>query len=164
MSVLEDYQNGIDPVTPFKGSDIAPVKSVEVVTGEPASSDWTPWMNDEEFAKFLVQLRGTKGHPTAYWGKGHWINAVEGRWHNGEEQFRITYGPKPKHKKLWWLWYFGLTQAEFNGMVGARAADGFTLLDGNFFTYPDGSRHYQGVWHKVIAPDVVEAAAFRRSK
>ena len=112
-------------------------------------------MDHEEFDQFLVQLRGTREQPSAYWGKGHWINAVEGRWHDGVDQFRITYGPKPKHKALWWYWYFDIGQERFNAMASTRAAQGYTLLDANFFTDPGGARHYQGVWHKVIAPDVV---------
>ena len=164
LSVWEDFQRGLNPIAPYTGSDIAPVNSVPVLTGEPSSSDFTPWMANPEFGNFLLKLRGTKAHPSAYWGNGHWINAVEGRWHDGVAQYRITYGPKPKHKALWWYWYLGIGQQSFKQHAGEMAAQGYTLLDGNYYTKPDGTRRYQGVWHKVIAPDVVAAAAVPRSK
>jgi len=118
------------------------------------NTSFTKWMSHEELDQFLSQYDTVPpgNHPN-YWDKGHWINAVEGRWHNGVPEYRISYGPVPKHKGLWWYWYLNQDQASFSRHVHELADQGFTLLDPNSFERPDDTRRYQGVWHKVIPLD-----------
>jgi hypothetical protein len=121
-----------------------------------ADAGFTPWMSHGELDTFLAQFDTNPpgGHPN-YWDRGHWINAVEGRWHDGIPQYRIRYGPVPSHKGLWWYWYLNQDQESFSSHVHEMADQGFTLLDPNSFSRPDDTRRYQGVWHKVIPPDPI---------
>lgn len=155
LNVLEDFQKGLDPHAPYNGMPLPASTNVATAdpNGEAASSGFTPWMSDPQLHDFMRQFDSDPpGHHPNYWDKGHWINAVEGRWHDGEIQYRITYGPVPPHRGLWWYWYLGIGEAHFNRLAKENAADGFTLLDANSFAMPDGTRRYQGVWHKVIPP------------
>jgi len=153
LSVLEDYQRGLSPVAAYTGMAIASTNALPLATGEPGSSEFTPWMSTPDMKKFLSQFDTDPpgGHPN-YWDKGHWLNAIEGRWHNNRSEFRITYGPVPKHKGSWWYWYWGISESYFNRLAKEKAADGFTLLDANSFTDPKGHRYFQGVWHKITLP------------
>ncbi len=122
------------------------------------NAGFTPWMSRPDLDHFLSQFDTTPpgGHPN-YWDKGHWINAVEGRWHDGIPQYRIRYGPVPRHRDLWWYWYLNQPQDSFTAHVNQLADEGFVLLDPNFCVWPDGTRRYQGVWHKVIPPGATSA-------
>jgi hypothetical protein len=152
LSVYEDEQRGFNPVARYDAAaPLTTTNAASLSAGEPASSAFTPWMTGPEVNTFLGQYDTVPpgGHPN-YWDKGHWINAVEGRWHDGEVQFRITYGPVPKHRYLWWFWYLGINKSYFGNLAAKMAADNYQLLDSNSFTSPDGTERFQGVWHKVI--------------
>lgn len=127
-----------------------------------ANKGFTPWMTGVELQKFCDAHDTTPpgGHPN-FWDKGHWIDAVEGRWHDGVPQYRLRYGDSPKHCYLWWYWYFNQDQESFSRHVHEFADQGFTLLDPNSFRRPDDTRRYQGVWHKTQtkAEHQAEAAA-----
>ena len=151
LTVWEDYQRSLDPRATYTQKPLVSTNALPVTATEPGLSDFTPWMTDPELHTFMSQFDSNPpGHHPNYWDKGHWINAVEGRYHDGAIQFRITYGPVPKHKALWWYWYLGIGKDHFDSLAAEKAAAGFTLLDANSFPMPDGSRRYQGVWHKVI--------------
>jgi hypothetical protein len=116
------------------------------------NAGFTPWMSKASLDQYLSQYDTTPpgGHPN-YWDKGHWFNAVEGRWTNEGPQFRIRYGPTPKGVRyLWWYWDHDEDEKAFQTGSKRLAAEGFVLLDPNYFTRPDGTRHYQAVWQKVV--------------
>ena len=117
-----------------------------------ANRDFTPWMTGAELDKFCADHEGQppNNHPN-FWDKGHWVEAVEGRWHNGVPQYRVRVEKSPKGKGgyYWWYWYFNQDQQSFSLHVHELADKGFTLLDPNSFLRPDDTRRYQGVWHKV---------------
>jgi hypothetical protein len=124
------------------------------------NAGFTPWMSRPELDHFLSQYDTVPpgGHPN-YWDKGHWINAVEGRWHGGVAQYRIRYGPVPRpNKGIWWYWYINQPQETFTEHVNELGDDGFVLLDPNSCVWPDGTRRFQGVWHKVIPANTGTAA------
>ncbi len=115
-----------------------------------ANKGFTPWMTGAELGIFLSQFDTDPpgGHPN-YWDDGHWIDAVEGRWHDGVPQYRLRYGDAPKDAPHWWYWYFNQSQEDYSRHVHEFADQGFTLLDPNSFLRPDDARRYQGVWHKI---------------
>jgi hypothetical protein len=117
-----------------------------------ANKDFTPWMTGAELQKFCDDhdTNPPGGHPN-FWDQGHWIDAVEGRWHDGIPEYRVRYSASPKGKGgyLWWYWYFNQDQQSFSSHVHELADQGFTLLDPNSFVRPDDTRRYQGVWHKI---------------
>ncbi len=132
------------------------------VTGR-RDAGFTSWMSRPDLDHFLSQFDTVPpgGHPN-YWDKGHWIEAVEGRWHEGTAQYRLRYGPVPRpNKGIWWYWYINQPQGTFTQRTNKLGDDGFVLLDPNSCVWPDGTRRYQGVWHKVIPPDVGAAVTSR---
>ncbi len=133
---------------------VAVILAVLAITGWYRNAGFTPWMSHADLDQFLSQYDSTPpgGHPN-YWDKGHWINAVEGRWHNGIPEYRIRYGTVPPHRARWWYWYLNQDQESYSRHVHELADQGFTLLDPNSFLRPDGTRRYQGVWQKLIPPD-----------
>jgi hypothetical protein len=116
-----------------------------------ANKDFTPWMSLAELNHWQQQFDTTPpgGHPN-YWDKGHWMNAVEGRWHEGIPQYRVRYGPVPDGYDGAWYWYINQDQASFSSHVHELADAGFVLMDPNSFLRPDDTRRYQGVWHKLF--------------
>ena len=115
-----------------------------------ANKDFTPWMSHAELDDFLKQFDTNPpgGHPN-YWDKGHWINAVEARWHDGIPQYRIRYGETPQDFHCSWYWYLNQDQQSFSNHVHEFADQGYILLDPNSYLRPDDTRRYQGVWHRV---------------
>ena len=116
-----------------------------------ADAGFTPWMSLAELNDWQKQFDTTPpgGHPN-YWDQGHWMNAVEARWHEGIPQYRVRYGPVPEGYEAAWYWYINQDQASFSSHVHELADRGFVLMDPNSYLRPDDSRRYQGVWHKLF--------------
>lgn len=125
-----------------------------------ANKDFTPWMSHDDLDRFLVQFDTVPpgGHPN-YWDNGHWIDAVEARWHDGIPEYRIRYGPIPQGYSGAWYWYINQDQTSFSIHVHEFADRGFVLLDPNSYLRPDNSRRYQGVWHKLFKKSTEAASA-----
>ena len=113
-----------------------------------ANVGFTPWMSRPDLDQFMTRFasKAPGGHPD-YWDKGHWIDAVEGRWHDGIPQYRIKYSAVPADCNGEWFWYINQGQDSFTDLVHKLADQGMVLLDPNSFLRPDNSRRYQGVWH-----------------
>jgi beta-lactamase regulating signal transducer with metallopeptidase domain len=112
--------------------------------------DFTPWMSLSEMNRFLAQFdTNPPGQHPNYWDQGHWMNAVEARWHEGIPEYRIRYGPTPKGYSCSWFWYVNLDQASFSKHVHELADRGYVLLDPNSYLRPDNSLRYEGVWHRA---------------
>lgn len=107
-------------------------------------------MSGDELSAYLEGLDGDKPEDKNYWDRGHWITGVEGRWHGGIPQYRISHEEVPPRRAYWWFWYLNLDQEAFSRHVHRLADEGFTLVHSNHFQRPDGSVRYQGVWHKLI--------------
>ena len=58
--------------------------------------DFTPWMSLSELNAFMKTFDSKHPGERNYWDQGHWITAVDGRWHCGIPQYRIRYGDAPK--------------------------------------------------------------------
>ncbi len=116
-----------------------------------ANSSFTPWMSRPDLDQFLAQFDTNPpgGHPN-YWDDGHWIDAVEGRWHDGIPQYRIRYSAVPNGFHAEWYWYINQDQQSFSTHVHELADKGLVLLDPNSFLRPDDTRRYQGVWHRLV--------------
>ena len=121
-----------------------------------ANKDFTPWMSLAELNTWQKQFDTNPpgGHPN-YWDQGHWMNAVEGRWHDGIPQYRVRYGPVPDGYDGAWYWFINQDQASFSSHVHELADAGFVLMDPNSFLRPDDTRRYQGVWHKLFKKKTV---------
>lgn len=116
---------------------------------KPPLGVFTPWMNYKKMQAFLDPLEKKNDKNKNFWDRGHWLSAVEGRWENGEPQFRLKIVESPKGKKCWWFWWFNQDQESYNKHIHRLSDEGFRLVSDNSFAWPDGSRRYSGVWHRV---------------
>lgn len=115
-----------------------------------ANHDFTPWMDKAQMDVFMKSLDGDKPEGKNYWDRGHWITAVEGRWHNGKPEHRIRYAESPKNVNgLLWYWWLNANQGEWERNVEKYADDGFTLEHYSSYMRPDGRMIYDAVWHKT---------------
>jgi hypothetical protein len=112
---------------------------------------FTPWMSLSELNAFMKTFDSKHPGEPNYWDQGHWITAVEGRWHRGIPQYRIRYGDAPGNG-YWWYWYINQDKAGFNKKIHDYADDGFILAYWNKLRWPDGTWRYQAVWHKYAHP------------
>jgi len=112
------------------------------------NQDFTPWMSLQELKNFLASLEAKVPSEQNFWDKGHWINAVEGRWRSGIPQFRICLSEVPPHCRYEWYWFFNQDQESFSQLVHDYANKGFELVYHNKFKRPDDTRRYNGVWRK----------------
>ncbi|EIQ00790.1 hypothetical protein OpiT1DRAFT_05346 [Opitutaceae bacterium TAV1] len=110
---------------------------------------FTPWMTYKEMGEFLAPLEKKDETNKNFWDHGHWLTAVEGRWDNGIPQFRLKIGDSPKEKKHGWFWWYNQSQESFNQHIHELSDQGFVLVQHNSFEWPDGSRRFSGVWHKI---------------
>jgi hypothetical protein len=103
---------------------------------------YSRWMYASEFLSLL------KDHDE----NGTWFTAVEGRWRNGSWQMRIREEPVPKDKKFSWTWSYNITESAFFARLGELSAKGFTLVQCQFYSWPEGTKMYQAVWQKIEHP------------
>jgi hypothetical protein len=112
-----------------------------------ANRDFTPWMSELELSLYMQKFDTIKpGQPD--WKKTHWLTAAEGRWHDGIAEYRIRYADVPKGIEFTFYWDTNMSQAEFSEKIQAYSKNGFALVYSNSYNLPDGTKRYQGVWHK----------------
>jgi hypothetical protein len=116
-----------------------------------AHGEFTPWMSLSEMNAFFESLEdNTPPGGKNYWDRGHWLNAVEGRWEAGIPQYRLSYGAVPESRAHWWFWYLNQDRESFDRLVHDLADDGCVLVQFNSYIRPGGSERFQGVWHKLV--------------
>jgi hypothetical protein len=112
-----------------------------------ADDGFTEWMASVPFHEFLSEKEMKDENGQNFWDRGHWILAAEGRWHDGQQEYRIRFGDAPKNKGYLWTWYLNMNQQEFDRHIEALTRDGYTMVQHNSFTRPSGTIMYQAVWH-----------------
>jgi len=110
---------------------------------------FTPWMTYQQMDGFLKPLGIKDQEGKNFWDRRHWLNGVEGRWHDGQPEFRLRVGDAPEKGAYWWYWWFNQDEKSFNSHIHDQSDDHFKLVFSNVFEWPDGSKRYSGVWHKV---------------
>ncbi len=108
-------------------------------------------MRPAEFSAFLQEKEGKGADGKNFWSRGHWVSAVEARWHEGYPQHRLRIERAPVGQKYWWYWWFDQTPAEFGQHLRRLAAEDFQLVHSYRLEWPDGTVRHGGVWHKVAA-------------
>jgi len=109
-------------------------------------TEWMPWV---EFQEFLSEKDKKDQNNKNFWDKGHWILAAEGRWQDGQQQYRIRMGDAPKNKAYLWLWYVNEDQKDFDKLIEKFTVEGYTMVYCNSFTRPSGTTLYQAVWQNM---------------
>jgi hypothetical protein len=109
---------------------------------------FTKWMTYEEMDAFWKPLEAKGDDGRNYWDRGHWLTAVEGRWHDGRPQFRLRVDGVPGERPSGWWWWFNQDEASMNRHIHEYSDKHCTLVSFNVFEWPDGTKRYSGVWHK----------------
>lgn len=115
-----------------------------------SNRDFSPWMSETEMNLFLQKFNETKPGEEP-WKSTHWVTAVQGRWSDGIAQYRIRSAAItfPRATPFAWRYFYKMDQATFSKTIQDLGDQGFALVDYHSFKLPDGTRRYQGVWHKI---------------
>ncbi len=125
------------------------VAAVFAVSYYVSNRGFTKWMTYAEMDAYLAPLGVKDADGKNFWDRRHWLTAVEGRWSDGRPQFRLRIGDAPKTGQYWWWWWFNQDEKSYNRHIHDMADDHCTMVYGNSFEWPDGSKRYSGVWHRV---------------
>ncbi len=109
---------------------------------------FTPWLSPEALDQYIREKN--RGFEESFWERGHWIKAVEGRWAEGDHQFRIAYEPIPNPDSWQWQYRVNQTQSSFAASIREMSERGFKLRQTQSYERPDGERRFQGVWQREI--------------
>jgi len=117
---------------------------------ELAGSDFTPWMSPLALDTYIrAKNRGNRGN---FWEQGHWIRAVEGRWHGDSHEFRIAIGTFAEGERFRWYYRIDMAEAEFVETRGRLEAEGYRLFQSHSYSRPDRTKRFQAVWRKEPGP------------
>lgn len=130
----------------------APVRELPIVTrAEIKEKEFTSWMSPLALDTYLRQKnRGYRGN---YWSQGNWIRAIEGRWREGAQEFRIALGTMGKRGEIEWGYRINMTDITFAEELAHKGNDGYTLAQSQAFRHPDGKKRYQAVWQRAKSVD-----------
>lgn len=120
-----------------------PTRTVEI-----DEQKFTPWLSPEQLDQHI--RKKNEGFDESFWERGHWIKAVEGRWAEGNHQFRIAYEPIPNPDTWQWQYRVNQTQRSFAASIREMSERGFQLFQTQSYLRPDGERRFQGVWQREL--------------
>jgi|GEM_PF-2996100 len=101
---------------------------------------YSKWMTRPEFNEFLKKQETE--------GKGKWADALEGKWENGYQKFRIAITKAPEGKPYSWLFSYDIDQKTFQAQLTENSINGYRLVHSGKSTSPSGVDCYTAVWHK----------------
>jgi hypothetical protein len=116
--------------------------------------DFTPWMSSPALESYFRQKNG--GYKGSFWGRGNWIRAIEGRWHEGAKEFRIALGLMSRPGELQWQYRLDMTEISFAEELAKAGEKGFILAQSQAYRHPDGTRRYQAVWQQTVEAKVAK--------
>jgi hypothetical protein len=73
------------------------------------------------------------------------IHAIQGRYINGQNEYRVVLTEKPDYVSRWWWWY-SQDLASFTAKVAEYQNKGANLAWAQSFTGASGKVYYQAVW------------------
>lgn len=111
-----------------------------------SESDFTPWMTPLVLDTYIRQKN--RGHRGGFWTRGNWIRAIEGRWREGEREFRIALGTMDRPGEIDWNYRLDLTEAAFAEALTRFGSQGYALVQSQAYRHPDGALRYQAVWQR----------------
>lgn len=107
---------------------------------------FTSWMSYESLDDYFNSLNN-HDPDSNYFSKGNWLIAVDGRWNGENAEYRVSLAKKPK-EAFWW-WWVNQTEVLFDKKIKEYQDKGAKLVYTQSFLMPDGTKRYQGVWHKL---------------
>lgn len=142
------------PPAPSAAAPISDASSRE--TGDPgvAEEDFTAWMSPLALDTYIRQKN--RGHRGGFWTRGNWIRAIEGRWREGDREYRIALGAMERPGEIDWNYRLDLTEAAFAEAFARFAGEGYALAQSQAYRHPDGTLRYQAVWRRGAPAETAE--------
>ncbi len=139
--------DGSIPAPPVGSPRLSEDGALPIVDPRGSAGRFTAWMTPEEMNRHILELN--RGHRVSFWERGHWITAVEGRRHEGVQEFRIIYESAPRDRDFQWRYRIAQSGEDFARNLEENSDLGFTLVHSQVFFDSDNIRRYQAVWHRV---------------
>jgi len=113
-----------------------------------SEGDFIPWMSPLALDTYIREKN--RGFKKSFWDRGHWIEAIEGRWSEGRHEFRIAFDAIPESDRFQWYYRIDQTEAVYRDTLSRLRREGYTLVQSQAYERPDKTKRYQGVWHREI--------------
>lgn len=120
-------------------SNVAPKLhlSQNVAPDDPLTGRYSEWLNFDQLDSYTRGIDAQR----------YRVDAVEGRWHGGQDQCRVRYVQTPSYPHQWY-WWCSQGHAEFERLKAQYAAQGYTLVQEQTYARPDGDLRYSGAWFR----------------
>ena len=122
---------------------------------EVSEPDFTPWLSPLALDTYLRHKN--RGFKQSIWDRGHWIEAIEGRWSEERHEFRIAFDTIPDRERFQWYYRIDQTSEEYRDTLHRLRREGYTLVQSQAYERPDKSKRYQGVWQREIIKEKANA-------
>lgn len=103
---------------------------------------YSEWLNFDQLSRYTQGVDAQR----------YRVDAVEGRWHGGQDQCRVRYAQTPSYPHHWY-WWCSQGHADFERLKAQYAAQGYTLVQEQTYARPDGDLRYSGAWFRSGRPD-----------
>jgi hypothetical protein len=139
---------------PSPGSEVETDQPPILSRTDVSEKDFTPWMSSLALETYFRQKN--RGYQGSFWGRGNWIRAIEGRWHEGAKEYRIALGLMDRPGELQWQYRLDMTEISFAEELAKASGKGFNLAQSQAYRHPDGTRRYQAVWQQTAEAKVAK--------
>lgn len=112
-----------------------------------AETSFSGWMNEKDLNAYFNILNNNDQNSSIF-DQGKILSAVEGRWHNNTQEYRVKITDSPDNTQYTWYWWINQQQSAFLQKIKQYEASRFKLISAQSFTMPDGSSRYQGIWYR----------------
>ncbi|NJK93261.1 MAG: hypothetical protein HC904_16495 [Blastochloris sp.] len=102
---------------------------------------FSPWVKRAELGKWMEDDSA---------GKSYYVQAVEGRMRNGEEEYRVRLTPSPQGVEWYWYWWYAMDYDYYKMRLDRLNGDGFDCIWSQSYMHSDGKPKYQAVFLKII--------------
>ena len=116
--------------------------TISPVIAEVQIVDWKPTAEFKAYLQKQKEINDGKIFP-----RRHWVSKVDGRFKNGEIEFRCEYEPVPSEGPYSWFWWYNMDEQALKERKIRYKERGLFMVHEQSFTLPDGEKRYQGVWH-----------------
>ena len=106
-----------------------------------AKKGGTNWLPVSEFKAYVAEKEKKN-----VWGRYNWITSVQGRYKDGQVEYRLRYESAPSDGGFKWRWCYGLKEDQFRKRKKEAKKMAVPLVHEQSFTLPSGEKLYQAVW------------------
>jgi tetratricopeptide (TPR) repeat protein len=122
-------------------------KQSKTTSSMPEGRIESDWMSGSKMDTYLQNFDSNRN------GTNYWLDAVEGRWNEGEAQYRLRHSQVPDGWGYLWYWWFNQNEVSFKKRLEDMKRQGITLVYRQEFKLPNGETRFQGVWQELYGTD-----------